>query len=36
MKRIITKGISCLEPLDGSRKWNWGMDYTSGDLYEAE
>ena len=36
MKRIITKGISCLEPLDGSREWYWGMDYTSGDLYEAE
>lgn len=36
MKRIETQGICCIEPLDGSREWYWGMDYTSGDLYEAE
>ena len=36
MKRIETQGIYCIEPLDGSREWYWGMDYTGGDLYEAE
>ena len=37
MKRIETQGITYIEPLDGSRaEWYWGMDYTSGDLYEAE
>lgn len=35
MKRIITNGISYLEPLSGSNQWYWGMDYTGGDLYEA-
>lgn len=35
MKRIITNGISYLEPLPGSNHWYWGMDYTGGDLYEA-
>lgn len=35
MKRIITKGITYLEPLQGSSEWYWGMDYTGGDLYEA-
>lgn len=35
MKRIITNGISCLEPLRGSGQWYCGMDYTGGDLYEA-
>lgn len=35
MKRIITNGINYLEPLTGSSKWYWGMDYTGGDLYEA-
>ena len=36
MKRIITNGITSLEPLAGSSKWYWGADYASGDLYEAE
>ncbi len=36
MKRIATQGIYYIEPLDGSREWYWGMDYTHGDLYEAE
>lgn len=36
MKRIITNGITNLEPLAGSSKWYWGADYASGDLYEAE
>jgi hypothetical protein len=36
IKRINTKGISHLEPLEGSKGWYWGTDYTSGDLYEAE
>ena len=35
MKRIPTNGITYLEPLQGSREWYWGMDYTGGDLYEA-
>lgn len=41
LKKIETQGITYLEPLHGSweyrsREWYWGMDYTSGDLYEAE
>ena len=36
LKRMITHGITYLELLEGSRDWYWGMDYTSGDLYEAE
>lgn len=36
MKQIMTRGIYNLEPLEGSPSWYWGMDYTSGDLYEAE
>ena len=36
MKEIITHGIDTLEPLEGSASWYWGMDYTNGDLYEAE
>ncbi len=36
MKQIITNGIACLEALPGSETWYWGMDYTNGDLYEAE
>lgn len=35
-KYIETNGISYIEPLDGNSGWYWGMDYTSGDLYEAE
>ena len=35
MKRIITNGITNLEPLAGSSKWYWGSDYASGDLYDA-
>ena len=36
MKRIITNGITNLEPLPGSGEWYWGTDYASGDLHEAE
>ena len=36
MKRIITNGITNLEPLPGSSEWHWGADYASNDLYEAE
>ena len=36
MKRIITNGITNLEPLPGSGEWYWGTDYTNGDLHEAE
>ena len=36
MKRIITNGITDLEPLAGSSEWYWGADYASGDLSEAE
>ena len=36
MKRIVTNGITNLEPLIGSCDWYWGADYASGDLYEAE
>lgn len=36
MERIITGGITYLEPLNGSGGWYWGSDYAQGDLYEAE
>lgn len=36
MKRIVTNGITNLEPLQGSSEWYWGADYASNDLYEAE
>ncbi len=36
MKEINTRGISWIQPLRGSSQWYWGMDYTGGDLYEAE
>ncbi|BAL00434.1 hypothetical protein OBV_32350 [Oscillibacter valericigenes Sjm18-20] len=36
MKKIDTQGIAYIEPLEGSKDWYWGTDYTSGDLYEAE
>ena len=36
MKRIITNGITYLEPLAGGSEWYWGTDYASGDLHEAE
>ena len=32
MKRIITNGITNLEPLPGSSEWYWGADYASGDF----
>lgn len=35
-KHIETNGISYIEPLEGNSEWYWGMDYTSGDLFEAE
>ena len=36
MKRIETKGITCLEILREGEAWYCGTDYASGDLYEAE
>ena len=36
MRRIVTNGITNLEPLPGSSEWYWGADYASNDLYEAE
>lgn len=36
MKRIVTNGITDLEPLQGSSEWYWGADYARNDLYEAE
>ncbi|MBQ3405135.1 MAG: hypothetical protein IJG63_06935 [Oscillospiraceae bacterium] len=36
MKRIDTGGISYFDKLEGSGEWLWGMDYCSGDMYEAE
>ena len=36
MKRIVTNGITNLEPLQGRSEWYWGADYASNDLYEAE
>jgi len=34
-QRIDAGGIGCLTRMDGT-DWQWGSDYTSGDLYEAE
>ncbi len=34
-KRVDTGGIINFRPLEGC-EWYWGMDYTDGDLYEAE
>ena len=36
IKEINTGGIGYLDPVEGSNKWYWGMDYTDGDLYEAQ
>ncbi len=33
---IPAGGINYLEILEGTGRWRWGMDYTNGDLYEAE
>ena len=33
---IPSGGINSLEALEGTDSWRWGMDYTGGDLYEAE
>lgn len=33
---IPAGGINYLETIEGTDKWRWGMDYTYGDLYEAE
>lgn len=33
---IPAGGINYLEILEGTDRWRWGMDYTNGDLYEAE
>ncbi len=33
---IETGGIQYFAALEGADGWYWGMDYTSGDLYEAE
>ena len=35
-KTLNTKGISYLDLVPGTDRWYWGMDYTQGDLYEAE
>ena len=35
-KIISTEGINYLETLEGTEDFCWGMDYTNGDLYEAE
>ena len=35
-KTIETKGIQFIDRVPGTENWYWGMDYTSGDLYEAE
>ena len=36
LKIVETKGIQFIDHVPGSDRWYWGMDYTSGDLYEAE
>ncbi len=36
MKKISTNGIYFLEKFIGTEKWYFGMEYTDGDLYEAE
>ncbi len=36
MNIIKTGEIHYLEPVGKSQTWYWGMDYTHGDLYEAE
>ena len=35
-KNISTNGIQYIDRVPGTDRWFWGMDYTSGDLYEAE
>ena len=35
-RRLQLGGISYVDELEGLPGWCWGMDYTSGDLYEAE
>ncbi len=34
-QRIDAHGVNYLESMEGT-DWQWGSDYTSGDLYEAE
>lgn len=34
-KRVDAHGVTCLVPMEGT-DWQWGADYTAGDLYEAE
>lgn len=36
MRKIDIQGMTCIEPVAGSIEWYWAIDYTSGDLYEAE
>lgn len=36
MKIVKTNGITNINELKNSGGWYWGMDYTGGDLYEAE
>ncbi len=36
MKRINLNGIINLQTVCGTYEWYWGMDYTGGDLYEAQ
>ena len=33
---VSTGSVRYLRPLHGAGDWFWGMDYTDGDLYEAE
>lgn len=36
MKQIDLNGITNLQPVCGTHEWYWSMDYTGGDLYEAQ
>ena len=36
MKEINVNGITYLNSIEGTDKWYYGIDYLSGDLYEAE
>ena len=36
MKEIILNGLTNLEMMKGTEQWYWSMDYTNGDLYEAQ
>lgn len=36
MKEIALNGLTNLEMVKGTAEWYWSMDYTNGDLYEAQ